>query len=61
MRKRMLPCLLVLTAALVSGRALALEGTVRFGGSGTDRLRAISSPLLMGNTSERMAAQGSIQ
>lgn len=34
----MLPCLLALTAALVSGRALALEGTVRFGGSGTDRL-----------------------
>lgn len=38
MRKRMLPCVLALTAALASGRALALEGTVSFGGSCADRL-----------------------
>lgn len=38
MRKRMLPCVLALTAALASGRVLALEGTVSFGGSGADRL-----------------------
>lgn len=38
MRKRMLPCALALSAALISVPALALEGTVTFGGSGADRL-----------------------
>ena len=38
MRKWRLPCALALLAAMVSGRALAMEGLVSFGGSGADRL-----------------------
>ena len=38
MRKRLLPCAMLLAAALLPGHALALEGTLGFGGSGTDRL-----------------------